>query len=63
MRTRRSPRNQKILWRALGGEPQKQPKVDEAQMLERFLPDPFISARAKRKAARDLERVKGSRHE
>ena len=58
MRTRRSPRNQEILWRALGGEAPKPVKVDEVAMLTRFLADPFISPRARRKAERDIDVAK-----
>ena len=58
MRTRRSTRNQEILWRALGGKPEAPKPIDEIAMLEHFIADPFTSPRARRKAERDLAKLR-----
>lgn len=45
MRTRRSPRNQEILWRALGGQKEATRPVDKVALAEKALADPFLSPR------------------
>lgn len=66
MRTRRSPRNQEILWRELGKSPEVrdnpakpgEPETLEMAIsrLERLLQDPFVSRRDKAAYARELEK-------
>ena len=58
MRTRRSPRNQEILWRALGGPKPAPVVVDEVAAAERALAQPFLSPRTRRMIERDLIRAK-----
>lgn len=60
MKTRRSPRNQEILWRALGGQP-KPAKVDKVTLAERkvalaerALADSFLGRRQRRMWEREL---------
>ena len=58
MRTRTSPRNQEILWRALGGPTAQPVKVDPVAAAERALAQPFLSPRTRRMFERDLVRAK-----
>lgn len=58
MRTRRSPRNQEILWKALGGPKTEPVKVDPIAAAERALADPFLSPRTRRMFERDILRAK-----
>lgn len=58
MRTRRSPRNQEILWRALGGEPPKKHDSTTVESLTRQLATPGLSKRSRGMIERDLERAK-----
>lgn len=61
MRTRRSPRNQDRLWRALGGQPPR-PVVtvtlDPVLIIESILAKPGLSARTRQGFERDLKRAK-----
>ena len=58
MRTRRSPRNQERLWRALGGPPAPKPAPaeDPVEVLRARLALSFLSPRTRRMLERDLER-------
>jgi len=57
MRTRRSPRNQETLWRALGGpKPPPPPKVSNADVARRALAEPLTSPRLKAWARRILSK-------
>lgn len=64
MRTRRSPRNQEILWRALGSEGEQTPKAStstiDSQIAqeERILADPFMNKSCKAMARRRLANLK-----
>ncbi|MDP2322530.1 MAG: hypothetical protein Q8N51_00680 [Gammaproteobacteria bacterium] len=58
MRTRRSPRNQEILWRALGGPTQPLVIVDVIAAAEHDLALPFLSSRTRRMLERDLAKAK-----
>lgn len=58
MKTRRSPRNQEILWRELGGKQPKVPKIDPIVAIEHALTQPFLSPRTRRMLERDLARAK-----
>lgn len=58
MRTRRSPRNQEILWRSLGELPAAAIKVDPVAAAERALQQPFLSPRTRRMLERDLIHAK-----
>lgn len=57
MRTRRSPRNQERLWRALGdAEPEPKRVVSEVEIARQLLALPYTSKRNKAHARRVLER-------
>ncbi len=58
MHTRRSPRNQAILWKALGGTPKVAAKVDTIAAAERALTQPFLNKRTRAMLERDLIRAK-----
>lgn len=64
MRTRRSPRNQEILWRALGLEGEQAPKApvstldSQITQEERILADPFMSKSSKAAARRQIANLK-----
>ncbi len=58
MRTRRSPRNQEILWRELGGKRPELPPVDEVAALERILAGDGLRIKTRRQLERDLARAK-----
>ncbi len=58
MRTRTSPRNQEILWKALGDPRPVAVKVDPIAAAERALQQPFLSPRTRRMLERDLIRAK-----
>jgi len=61
MRTRRSPRNQEILWRDLGRqgqpppEPRREPVIKTDEEIDRI---PFLSERTRRMMKRDSERAR-----
>jgi hypothetical protein len=58
MRTRRSPRNQEILWRALSGEPPPQPqRSDTVEAIRRMLATPILNRRTRGQLERDLVRA------
>ena len=58
MRTRRSPRNQEILWRALSGEQSAESaRSDTVESIERQLAA-CTNARTRRQLERDLARAK-----
>lgn len=54
MRTRRSPRNQLILWRALGGPPPETPKEVPPQTAEEIKAMWWISKRSRNMRLREL---------
>lgn len=63
MRTRRSPRNQMKLWRALGGPPAprlapRDPVAVAEKLLAAALADPFTSERTRRQLERDIRAAK-----
>lgn len=58
MRTRRSPRNQELLWKYLGAPKQAPIKIDRVAAAERALALPFINKRTRRMFERDLARAK-----
>lgn len=62
MRTRRSPRNQEILWRALGGvKPEEKRDSKSVESLERQLATAkanFLGERTYRMIEREIERAK-----
>ncbi len=58
VRTRRSPRNQAILWKLLGPPDRKSPVGDEVSRLETILRRPDLNARTRRQLERDLQRAK-----
>ena len=57
MRTRRSPRNQALLWRALGGPPAPPPVApteDRATIIRRHLATPILGRTLRRALEREL---------
>ena len=58
MRTRRSPRNQEILWRSLGGHRPVRPKADDVAVIEAILGDINLAKRHRAAFERDLQRAK-----
>lgn len=61
MKTRRSPRNQEILWRALGperAEIQRKSLDEQIANEERVLADPFMSKSSKAVARHRVENLK-----
>lgn len=62
MRTRTSPRNQEILWKALGGEAKPKPPAldDEAQMAElvRQMNLPFMNKSSRAVYRRQIEKLR-----
>lgn len=68
MRTRRSPRNQEILWRSLGKEGEQvlktsAPTIDSQIALEeRILADPFMNKSSKAAAQRRIASLKIQRN-
>lgn len=65
MRTRRSPRNQEILWRALGAPPQAKHDATTVESLERQLAA-CMNARTRRMIERELVKARmreSRRHE
>ena len=58
MRTRRSPKNQMALWRALGGAGTKPAPVDAVAAAERAMALPLLSPRTRRMLERDLARAR-----
>jgi hypothetical protein len=57
MRTRRSPRNQEILWRELGGKVEK-PKPAEPKAVEEIEAMWWISKRSRNMMIRDAQKRK-----
>jgi len=58
MKTRRSPRNQEILWRALGGQRPTAQEIDPIASIERSMSQPFLSPKTRRMLERDLASAK-----
>lgn len=58
MRTRRSPRNQELLWKYLGSPKPAPVKIDRIAADERALSLPFINKRTRRMFERDLAAAK-----
>lgn len=59
MRTRRSPRNQERLWRALGGEaPAKPAARDRVAVVEEMLLREDLGPKLRRQLERELQREK-----
>lgn len=57
MQTRTSLRNQRILWKALGGKPAPKPQGDEIASLKRILANPNMSRRDRAWFERGLKRA------
>jgi hypothetical protein len=57
MRTRRSPRNQEILWRELGNVT-KAPKRSKIDILESCLKNPDLMPKTRRQLEQELERAR-----